>query len=253
MKRTLLFFLIVLPFSLTAQIMPLEHDEIDTDEGVVKIYPILHGSVALQWDGKNIFIDPYGGAEGFEGVGEPDIIFITDIHGDHLHMNTINALNTVDVQFVVPQAVYDKLPADLQKQATIMANGEEKELAGLSVQAIPMYNLPNDETARHPKGRGNGYILTIGGKKIYFSGDTEGIPEMRALENIDVAFVCMNLPYTMDVDQAADAVLDFKPTIVYPYHYRGSEGLSDVSAFQQLVKEGNPAIEVRLRDWYRTN
>lgn len=132
----------------------------------------------------------------------------------------------------------------------MLSNGEESEILGLTVQAVPMYNLPDDDSSRHPKGWGNGYVLTIGGDRLYFSGDTEDIPEMRMLSNIDYAFVCMNLPYTMDVDQAADAVLDFAPKVVYPYHYRGQGGLSDVEKFKSLVNAGNPAIEVRLRNWY---
>jgi L-ascorbate metabolism protein UlaG (beta-lactamase superfamily) len=113
-----------------------------------------------------------------------------------------------------------------------------------------MYNLPESPTAMHTKGRGNGYVLGIGGRRIYLSGDTQGIPEMRALKDIDVAFVCMNLPYTMAVDEAADAVLAFKPHIVYPYHYRGQGGLSDVNAFKAKVEAGDKNIEVRLRNWY---
>jgi L-ascorbate metabolism protein UlaG (beta-lactamase superfamily) len=111
-----------------------------------------------------------------------------------------------------------------------------------------MYNLPEAPDAFHTKGRGNGYVLTIGGKNIYISGDTEDIPEMRSLTNIDIAFVCMNLPYTMDPTQAAQGVLAFKPKIVYPYHYRGQ----DVNTFKTLVNEGNKNIEVRLREWYPT-
>jgi L-ascorbate metabolism protein UlaG (beta-lactamase superfamily) len=116
-----------------------------------------------------------------------------------------------------------------------------------------MYNLPNDSTARHPKGRGNGYILTLGDKKFYISGDTEDIPEMRSLKNIDVAFVCMNLPYTMSIEQAANAVLAFKPKIVYPYHYRGQDGFSDIQKFKTLVNNGDASIDVRLKDWYMGN
>ena len=115
-----------------------------------------------------------------------------------------------------------------------------------------MYNLPEDSESRHTKGRGNGYVLNMGGKNVYFSGDTEDIPEMRALKNIDVAFVCMNLPYTMDIDQASSAVLDFKPKIMYPYHYRGQGGLADVDAFQKKVTDANDKIDVRLRNWYPT-
>ena len=109
-----------------------------------------------------------------------------------------------------------------------------------------MYNLPEASDSRHPKGRGNGYVLEIGDDNIYISGDTEDIPEMRRLKDIDVAFVCMNLPYTMDIDQAASAVLDFKPEIVYPYHHRGQ----DINAFKKMVEGKNKFIDVRVRNWY---
>lgn len=135
-------------------------------------------------------------------------------------------------------------------QVITLKNGESKKVEGISINAIPMYNLPESATAMHTKGRGNGYVLKAGGKSIYISGDTQGIPEMRALKNIDVAFVCMNLPYTMDVTEAADAVLAFAPKVVYPYHYRGKDGLSDVNKFKSLVDAGNKGIDVRLRDWY---
>ena len=102
-----------------------------------------------------------------------------------------------------------------------MKNGETSESNGISIEAIPMYNITRDRLRYHEKGRGNGYVLTLGDKRVYISGDTEDIPEMRVLKDIDVAFICMNLPYTMTVDQAADAVKEFKPGIVYPYHYRG--------------------------------
>jgi L-ascorbate metabolism protein UlaG (beta-lactamase superfamily) len=146
--------------------------------------------------------------------------------------------------------VADKLTDADKAHLVILKNGDETTQSGISIRAIPMYNLPESATAMHTKGRGNGYVLTIGGKNIYISGDTQGIPEMRALKNIDVAFVCMNLPYTMDVKEAADAVLAFKPRIVYPYHYRGTGGLSDVNAFKSLVEAGDKHIEVRLRNWY---
>jgi len=116
-----------------------------------------------------------------------------------------------------------------------------------------MYNLREEALKFHTKGRGNGYVLTINKERIYFSGDTEDIPEMRNLKNIDKAFVCMNLPYTMTVENAADAVLEFKPKEVYPYHYRGTGGLSDVEKFKQIVAEKNKAIKVVQLDWYPKN
>jgi L-ascorbate metabolism protein UlaG (beta-lactamase superfamily) len=119
----------------------------------------------------------------------------------------------------------------------------------VTVEAVPMYNLDPQKQKFHPKGRGNGYLLTLGGKRVYIAGDTEDIPEMRALENIDIAFVCMNLPYTMNVAAAADAVLDFQPKIVFPYHYRGTDGMSDLGEFRSLVA-AEPDIEVRVLAWY---
>ena len=113
-----------------------------------------------------------------------------------------------------------------------------------------MYNLPEVVDSKHPKGRGNGYILTIENKRIYISGDTEDIEEMRRLQNIDVAFVCMNLPYTMDINQAASAVLEFKPTVVYPYHYRGKNGCSDLEKFKSMLAEKDANIEVKVLKWY---
>jgi L-ascorbate metabolism protein UlaG (beta-lactamase superfamily) len=151
---------------------------------------------------------------------------------------------------IVPQAVADKLPETLKAKAVVIGNGQTIVQKDISIMAIPMYNLPETAESRHPKGRGNGYVLTFGNKKLYLSGDTSGIPEMRALKGIDVAFVCMNLPYTMDINEAAQAVSDFKPKVMYPYHYRGQGGLSDTEAFKKLVNEKDKSIDVRLRNWY---
>jgi L-ascorbate metabolism protein UlaG (beta-lactamase superfamily) len=131
----------------------------------------------------------------------------------------------------------------------VLANGESTSWRDIGIEAMPMYNLDPEKQRFHPKGRGNGYVLTLGGARIYISGDTEDIPEMRALENIDAAFVCMNLPYTMDVEAAADAVLEFRPRIVYPYHFRGSGGMSDLDDFQSRVA-AKPGVEVRVLSWY---
>lgn len=228
-------------------------DQIETKKGLLTIQPILHGAIVLTWDNKTIYVDPYGGAEAFAGVAAPDMILITDIHGDHMDLKTLAAIKPSKAILVVPQAVADQLPAPYKEKAVILNNGDSTDQLGISIAAIPMYNLPESPDSRHPKGRGNGYVLNMGGKNIYLSGDTEDIPEMRALQNIDVAFVCMNLPFTMDTDQAAKAVLAFKPKIVYPYHYRGQGGLSDVDDFKEKVNAGNARIEVRLRNWYPGN
>ncbi|MGI4874581.1 MAG: MBL fold metallo-hydrolase [Janthinobacterium lividum] len=225
-------------------------DQIPTSKGPLTVQPITHGSVVFTWSGKTIYVDPYGGAAGYTALAAPDLILITDIHGDHLDPKTLAGLYVGKALLIVPQAVAEKLPAEYKSQVRILRNGQQLDTLGLSVSAIPMYNLPAAADAPHTKGRGNGYVLTLGGKHVYLSGDTEDIPEMRALQHIDVAFVCMNLPYTMDVNQAAQGVLAFKPGIVYPYHYRGQNGLSDVAAFKKTVNAANKKIDVRLRNWY---
>ena len=224
-------------------------DSIPTKMGQLTIQPIQHASLILATKSLTIYADPTG-ADNYKSMKAPDIILITDIHGDHFDVKTIEAVKTASTVLIVPQAVADKLPAADKEHLVVLANGSNTTQSGISIAAIPMYNLPESATAMHTKGRGNGYVLTIGGKKIYISGDTQGIPEMRSLKDIDVAFVCMNLPYTMDVKEAADAVLAFKPKIVYPYHYRGQGGFSDVNAFKSLVDAGNQKIDVRLLAWY---
>jgi L-ascorbate metabolism protein UlaG (beta-lactamase superfamily) len=217
--------------------------------GTITIQPINHASLVLKVGKLVIYADP-SGADRFKGLAAPDILLITDIHGDHFDPKTIAAIKTAKTLVIAPQVVADKLTDFDKDHLVVLKNGDKTTQSGISIEAIPMYNLPESATAMHTKGRGNGYVLNIGGKRIYISGDTQGIPEMRSLKDIDIAFVCMNLPYTMDVKEAADAVLAFQPKIVYPYHYRGQNGLSDVNQFKSLVDAGGKKIEVRLRNWY---
>jgi L-ascorbate metabolism protein UlaG (beta-lactamase superfamily) len=226
-------------------------DKIETSKGPLTIQPLNHATLAFTWQGKTIYVDPNGGAKTFEGVAAADLILITDIHGDHFNPETLQAINASNATLIVPQAVADKLPDNLKSKAEVLGNGQTTSQLNVSITAVPMYNLPESADSRHPKGRGNGYVLTFANKKVYISGDTSGVPEMRQLKDIDVAFVSMNLPYTMDINEAAQAVLDFKPKVVYPYHYRGQNGLSDTEAFAKLVKEKEKNIEVRLRNWYQ--
>ncbi len=243
-----LLFAVAIGKSYAQRIAP---DILQTTHGPLSIQPIQHASLVLTVNNKVIYADPAGGAAYYKGLSAPDIILITDMYGDHFDTSTLAAVISPATVLVVPQAVADKLPASYKAKVLVLKNGSNfTTQAGISISAIPMYNLPETPDSRHTKGRGNGYILGFGGKNIYISGDTQGIPEMRALKNIDVAFVCMNLPYTMDVKEAADAVLAFKPAIIYPYHYRGQNGLSDTDAFKRLVEAGNKGIEVRLRNWY---
>lgn len=225
----------------------------EVTEGVIsrlKIIPIVHATTVLEYEGKVLYIDPTGGAKAFESQKDADLVFITDIHGDHMDIETLDSLNLSKAKIIAPAAVAEKLPAKYTSQLAIINNGEILDINGITVEAIPMYNLREEALKFHAKGRGNGYVITLGNERIYFSGDTEDIPEMRSLENIDKAFVCMNLPYTMTVESAVSAVLEFKPKKVYPYHYRGTEGLSDVTKFKKIVNAENPAIEVIQLDWY---
>jgi len=231
----------------------LEEKEVTADtlpEPVVKVHPITHATFVLELDDSVIYVDPTGGKAAFEGQPEPNLILVTDIHGDHYDMETLKEVNTADTKIIVPQAVAEKMPEFMKAQVAMLSNDSDQEVFNYNVAAVPMYNLREEALKFHEKGRGNGYIITKNKKRIYISGDTEDIPEMRALDSIDMAFVCMNLPYTMTVESAADAVLEFKPKKVYPYHYRGTEGLSDIDKFKSLVQAGSDSIEVVQLDWY---
>jgi L-ascorbate metabolism protein UlaG (beta-lactamase superfamily) len=213
----------------------------DTSAGPVKITPIFHASLLIEVAGKAIYLDPAKPGN-FTGLPPADLILITDIHGDHMDPASIAAISKPGTQIMAPPAVVKTVTS-----ASPISNGDTKTWGGWTIEAIPMYNIkrgPSPGTLYHDKGRGNGYVLTYGGKRFYFSGDTEGIPEMRALKNIDVAFVCMNLPYTMPPDEAVDAVKAFHPKIAIPYHYRGS----DLSVFEKGLQ--GTGIEVRILDWY---
>ena len=244
----------LVPLAATAQPnRPMEAPQLSTRvsaNGVV-VHPVHHSAMVLEWNGHTVLVDPHDGADRYKKYGAPGLILITDIHGDHMDPGTLQGLDLGKARIIAPKAVVDQLPENLKSLCTPLVNGATTELLGIGIEAIPMYNMPDPNDPRHPKGRGNGYVLTFGAERIYISGDTEDIPEMRALKNIDVAYVCMNLPYTMTVDAAASGVLAFKPKVVYPYHYRGKEGMSDVARFKQLVNEGDKNIEVRLEDWYK--
>ena len=221
-------------------------DSIATKSGNLVIHPINHATLALGWNDLTIYVDPVGGAAAFADLPQPDLILLTDIHGDHLSADTLKAVAGKKTTLVAPPAVAEQLSADLRQRTTVLTNGQTQSLLGLKTEAIPAYNLTAERLKFHAKGRGNGYVLTFADKRVYLSGDTEDIPEMRALKNIDVAFLCMNLPYTMTIEQAASAVREFCPKIVYPYHYRGS----DLKRFRKLVGD-DLGTEVRLRDWYK--
>jgi L-ascorbate metabolism protein UlaG (beta-lactamase superfamily) len=243
--RTRLAALALLGLSSTTVLgQMLSGDRIPTDMGDLVVHEVEHATFVMSWNGHTIYVDPVG--DGLGGLPAPDLILVTDVHGDHLDAGTLQSVAQDDTTIIAPAAVAEELPADLQARTTILGNGEQETLMGITVEGIPMYNLTEERLGYHSKGRGNGYVVTLGGKRIYISGDTEDIPEMRALEDIDAAFICFNLPYTMTEEQAASAVREFAPSIVYPYHYRGS----DVQKFASLVGSDS-GVEVRILDgWY---
>ena len=245
MKNLCLFLALLTSLPLSAQM-----DTLPTANGDIILTPILHASMVLEYQDQHIFIDPYGGAERYARFPAPDLVLITHVHGDHLNHRTLDGLDLSQTALVAPQSVIDELGDITFQQIHHLPNGETMNWEAVQVEAVPMYNLPESPDSRHPKGKGNGYVLSLGGERLYVSGDTEDIPEMRNLKNIDYAFVCMNLPYTMTVEQAASAVLEFQPEVCFPFHYRGKDGFSNVGKFKELVNEGSEKIEVRLLDWY---
>ena len=223
----------------------LASDVVPATGGDISITPIMHASVQLEHAGTVIQIDPWSKAD-LSKVKPGDLILITDIHGDHFDPAAIASVRKPNAPVVVPPAVREaaggKIPA-----LTVIANGETRIVAGINIEAVPMYNLqrgPKPGEFFHTKGRGNGYVLTLGDKRIYVAGDTECTPEVKALKNIAVAFIPMNLPYTMTPVEAADCVKAFQTGIVYPYHYQGQK----VEEFQAALK--GTKIEVRIGDWY---
>ena len=216
-------------------------DTIPATGGNITIQPINHATLELTYGGKVIDIDPVAQAN-FEGLAAPDIILVTDIHPDHLDPSTVAKRKKDTTKVVAPPAAASKL-----QNAIAIKNGETKDVDGIGIEAVPMYNLQRGPSAGqlfHDKGRGNGYVLSLGGRRIYVAGDTECVPEMKALKNIDVAFVPRNLPYTMPPLEAAECVKAFKPKIVYPYHYRGQ----NLDEFANALK--GSGVDVRIRDWY---
>jgi L-ascorbate metabolism protein UlaG (beta-lactamase superfamily) len=220
----------------------LEGDRLATDSGDLIVHPLGHATFVMGWDGRTVYVDPVGGAARFAGLPSPDLILVTDVHGDHMDAETLSAVAGA-APIVGPAAVVEQLPDGLTGH--VLANGEQTTLLDITIEGVPMYNLTEDRLQYHAKGRGNGYVATFGGTRVYISGDTEDIPEMRGLQDIDAAFVCFNLPYTMTEEQAASAVREFAPDVVYPYHYRGS----DVERFAALVG-GDSGVDVRVLEWY---
>jgi L-ascorbate metabolism protein UlaG (beta-lactamase superfamily) len=234
---TIIFIIMIIPgFSQE----PPEYDKIVTSAGVVEMHFIGHGSLMFKVNGFVIYTDPVRSSGKYDFLPKADLILVTHEHGDHLDPKLIEELKKPGTLLYSNQNSTLKIP-----WAMAMKAGDRQEINSILIEAVPAYNLVNESTPGHPfhpKGAGIGYILTIGGKRFYVAGDTENTPEMKALRNIDVAFLPMNLPYTMTPAMVADAALAFKPKILYPYHF----GETDTNEIVKLLKDSG--IDVRIRN-----
>lgn len=217
-----------------------------TSAAGVEVRPVNHASLVLLAEGVTVHVDPVGGAEPWADLPAARLILVTHEHGDHFDLPTLEALMAEDTELVVNPAVHGMLPEALKSRARPLANGESAEVGGVPIEAIPAYNITADRLQYHPKGRDNGYVLTLAGKRVLVAGDTEDTEELRALTGIDVAFLPMNLPYTMTEAQAAEAVAAFRPAEVWPYHFKGS----DPQKFAELVAASGAPSKVVIGTWY---
>lgn len=218
-----------------------EEDVIPTAAGDLTITFVGHGTLMFRFDGKVIHVDPVGREADYSTMPKADLILVTHEHGDHLDPDAIASIRTDETIVICSRSCAGRVDG-----AIVMENGEARTEAGLLIEAVPAYNLVHVREGGapyHPKGSGNGYVLTFGDQRVYVAGDTENTPEMKALEDIDIAFLPMNVPYTMTPEMVADAAQAFRPRILYPYHY-GS------TAPAELVRllEGVEGIEVRIRE-----
>jgi len=241
-KRSFLtaVLLIVLLATTGGAEMERKTDTIKTDSGDLQITFVGHGTLMLSFDGKTIHVDPWSTLADYSKMPKADIILITHHHRDHLDADAIEQIRTADTSVVLTEICAEQIDGGI-----VMKNGDTKIVAGLKVEAVPAYNvihMRDEGSPYHPKGEGNGYIVTLGDKKVYIAGDTENIPEMSDLKNIDIAFLPMNLPYTMTPEMVADAARTFKPKRLYPYHY----GDTDTARIVEMLKD-EAGIEVLIR------
>ena len=217
-----------------------EKDVIQTPAGDLEITFIGHGTLLMAFGGKVVHVDPFGKAADYTKLPKADVVLITHHHFDHLDPDALKLVRTEKTSVVTSALCADKAPG-----ALVMKNGDTRTVEGIGIEAVPAYNLvhKNDKGLFwHPKGEGNGYVLTFGETRVYVAGDTENTPEMKALPKIDIAFLPMNLPYTMTPEMVADAARAFTPKVLYPYH----TGETDVSRLVELLQDA-PGIEVRVR------
>ena len=218
-----------------------QKDAIETSAGGLEVTFIGHGSLMFTFERKIFHVDPFSQLADYSTLPKADVIFITHHHRDHLDADALKVLRTKNTVVILTEKCAEKTDGGI-----VMKNGDVQTIEGIKVEAIPAYNLVHkrdDGQFFHPKGEGNGYVLTFGDKRVYIAGDTENTPEMKALKDIDYAFLPMNLPYTMTPEMVADAVNAFKPKVLYPYHY----GETDTSKLVVLL-EDNKDVEIRIRE-----
>ena len=241
MKAAMLFMILGICGGGTAKAAELfEKDVIKTSAGNLEITFIGHGSLMMKFGGKIIHVDPYSKLADYAKLPKADIIFITHEHQDHLDLAALQKVTTTKTVVVLTAKCAEKVPSGI-----IMKNGDTRKVEGITVETVPAYNIEHKRDNGqpfHPKGDGNGYVLTFADKRLYIAGDTEKVPEMGLLKQIDIAFLPMNLPYTMTPAMVADAARSFKPKVLYPYHF----GETDTAQLVTLLKE-NRDIEVRIR------
>ena len=240
LKKAFLTLIFTALISLGFSQQPPEYDKISTSAGDVVMNFIGHGSLMFKVNDFVIYFDPVRSSGNYEFLPKADLILVTHEHGDHLDPKLIDDLKKPGTLLFCNQASTAKVPWGM-----VMKEGDRQEINNIIIEAVPAYNIVNESSPGHPyhpKGSGLGYVLTIGGKRFYVAGDTENTPEMKSLKNIDVAFLPMNLPYTMTPAMVADAALAFKPKILYPYHF----GDTDTNEIVNLLK--GSGIEVRIRN-----
>jgi L-ascorbate metabolism protein UlaG (beta-lactamase superfamily) len=242
LNRALGIFLTLIVTTMSSTVYSQEvpdYDKLTTSTGTLEMHFVGHGSLMFKLDGYVIQIDPVRSSGTYEFYPRPDLILITHEHGDHLDPDLISTIKKTETLLFCNKNSTKTIPWGLD-----MSNGERQEINNIVIEAVPAYNLVNERAPGqpfHPKGEGNGYILTIGGKRIYIAGDTENTPEMKALKNIDVAFLPMNLPYTMTPQMVADAAKAFKPKILYPYHF----GETNTGELLSLLKDSGITVRIR--------
>lgn len=216
-----------------------ERDVFPTSGGSLEITFIGHGSLMLSYGGRTIQVDPFSKLADYAKLPKADLMLITHQHQDHLDLAAVSAVRTGETKIILNSASSEKLPGGM-----VMKNKEVQTVMGIKIEAVPAYNVVHKREngqLYHPKGEGNGYVLTFGDKRVYIAGDTENTAEMKSLRNIAVAFLPMNLPYTMTPEMVVDGALAFRPAVLYPYHY----GDTDTGKVLSLLKGSD--IEVRIR------